>query len=92
MVQKWRGAAGLRRKQGCDLSLFDVDTIRAYKYTCRALTQCAKLYEFSIVPAPCNTASVATDVKGETALMRKQPTSVPQSSLLPLTLEKSRRV
>ena len=76
-------------KQGIDLSLFDVDGIRAHKTTCRALTKCAKLYEFSIVPAPCNTASVATDVKGETALMRTKPNPQPHPALLPLTLEKS---
>ena len=81
------GAALLEHaeKQGYNLSLFDVTGLRAHKTSCRALVKCAKLYEFSIVPAPCNTAAVASDVKGETPSMRKPITTL-NAALLKLSL------
>jgi len=52
------------KSTGCDMSLFDTDGIAECKGSCRALITASKLYEYSIVPAPCNTSAVADSVKG----------------------------
>lgn len=49
---------------GVDMSLLDVDAIKRRTNWCRAITDVAELYEFSVVPAPANPASTMTSVKG----------------------------
>lgn len=51
------------KAQGCDMSLFDQDSIRAWKGTCRGIFEIAELYEYSIVGVPMNQYATATSVK-----------------------------
>lgn len=46
-----------------DLSGWDIQSIKDYPYSCRAITEVKRLYEYSIVPVPANSSAVATDVK-----------------------------
>jgi hypothetical protein len=50
---------------GCDMKLFDVKGITAWKSACRGFLPggCETLYEFSIAPAPMNKLATATEVK-----------------------------
>jgi len=47
-----------------DMTLFDASGIRKRPTYCRAITEIADLYEFSVVPVPMNPAATATGVKG----------------------------
>jgi hypothetical protein len=53
-------------KSGCDMSLFDVKGIRAWKSVCRGFLPggCDTLYEYSLCSAPMNKLAGATEVKG----------------------------
>lgn len=53
------------KKSGCDLALFNKETILAWKWTCRAMLPggCEKLYEYSITPAPMNVEAVLSEAK-----------------------------
>lgn len=54
-------------KAGCDMSLMDTKTIKAYDGWCRSIGGVAELFEFSIVPVGMNPKAVVTEVKGYTA-------------------------
>jgi phage head maturation protease len=60
------------REMGCDMSLFDVAGISAWKSKCRGIWDISDLYEYSIVSVPANPLANATDVKNLNAEFKSQ--------------------
>jgi len=60
------------REMGCDMSLFDVAGISAWKSKCRGIWDISDLYEYSIVSVPANPLANATDVKNRDAEFKAQ--------------------
>jgi phage head maturation protease len=64
------GAALLKWAEGAgyDLRAIDAAGISAHEKRCQAITRIAKLYEYSVVSAPANPETWATEVKAEVAI------------------------
>lgn len=79
------------KKQNCDMSLFDEESILAWKTTCRGILQVDELYEYSVCAIPMNDRSYATEAKS-LSVYQKDKALIPMVKNLFSAIEKRRAI